>query len=485
MDHEITDQAPHSRLHVVLVPGFAGFDALGQLDYYSGVTPLFDAWTTKHPDARGRVVLHYFDNFPTAAVVTRAARLRAYLAKRIKRGEFAGDDRVVLVGHSTAGLDIRQLLWDLSRNPDEKIPVDSDSRSILEVHAHEILDKIRAVVFLSVPHEGTATAEWVRTYWLARKIVVAELRAAVFGSQWPPVDAIEKLLAGAAGGAAGAELLYAVRDSLAEADAGLWPHDPIRTASAHECASQLALWLRHMASDFNVINDLAPTSERELGTSPAHFDSATRDREKQAWTDLGIDARSYATLGRRPFDFGHLESAPLWDLAKPWTYPDFTRSNLSCSDTDFVYRACYRACAGTAPGPIVPAPLPPPLNERLAAVIAEWNVSEIEAWDSDGIVNTRSMLRPPVGPVVLVPADHMDIVGHYQLVPVRQAEGAQADGRRYHTYDLLKSQSQFGDQTFAEVWDDVLDFAVACVRAPLPAAREAVVTTSSHGASTS
>ena len=31
--------APSARLHVVLVPGFAGFDALGQLEYGAGVTP--------------------------------------------------------------------------------------------------------------------------------------------------------------------------------------------------------------------------------------------------------------------------------------------------------------------------------------------------------------------------------------------------------------------------------------------------------------
>jgi hypothetical protein len=30
------------RLHIVLVPGFGGFDALGQLEHYSGITPLFD-----------------------------------------------------------------------------------------------------------------------------------------------------------------------------------------------------------------------------------------------------------------------------------------------------------------------------------------------------------------------------------------------------------------------------------------------------------
>ena len=88
------------RFHVVLTPGFAGFDALGQLEYYCGITPLFQTGLS------GNQVLHYFDNFPTAAVVTRATRLRSYLAKRIARGEIASRDEVTLVGHSTGGLDM-------------------------------------------------------------------------------------------------------------------------------------------------------------------------------------------------------------------------------------------------------------------------------------------------------------------------------------------------------------------------------------------
>jgi hypothetical protein len=32
--------SPNGRMHVILIPGFAGFDVLGQLEYYAGVTPL-------------------------------------------------------------------------------------------------------------------------------------------------------------------------------------------------------------------------------------------------------------------------------------------------------------------------------------------------------------------------------------------------------------------------------------------------------------
>ena len=92
----------------MLVPGFAGFDALGQLEYYAGVTPQFRAWKKSGANPRApHTVLHYFDNFPTAAVATRARRLRDYLAKRVARGEFLDGDKLALVGHSTGGLDIQ------------------------------------------------------------------------------------------------------------------------------------------------------------------------------------------------------------------------------------------------------------------------------------------------------------------------------------------------------------------------------------------
>ena len=47
----------------------------------------------------------------------------------------------------------------------------------------------------------------------------------------------------------------------------------------------------------------------------------------------------------------------------------------------------------------------------------------------------------------------MDIVGHYQCV--REAE---AGDRTYHTYDLLGSASQFDEQTFRDVWDDIFTY---------------------------
>ena len=159
------------RVHVVLVPGFAGFDALGQVEYYAGVTPQFQAWKETGNKRRERVALHYFDNFPTAAVRTRAARLRSYLTKRITRGEIQPNDSIALVGHSTAGLDIRKLLWDLASNPDCTYPVDGAQSSQGAVSAGDLLEWSGAWFFspfrsgAPISRIGYAHIRWAGSLW--------------------------------------------------------------------------------------------------------------------------------------------------------------------------------------------------------------------------------------------------------------------------------------------------------------------------------
>jgi triacylglycerol esterase/lipase EstA (alpha/beta hydrolase family) len=169
----------YQRYHIVLIPGFGGFDALGQVEYYSGITDLFQRWKQARGRAAKPVVLHYFDNFPTAAVVTRADRLRQYLAKRFARGEILPDDEVALVGHSTGGLDIRQLVCNLDHARADRIYVDGGH----EVSLPDLRRCLRRVVFLSVPHWGTNIADWVHSHPGWRRLVVANIRVAVAGSQ--------------------------------------------------------------------------------------------------------------------------------------------------------------------------------------------------------------------------------------------------------------------------------------------------------------
>ena len=421
------------RRHIVLVPGFAGFDALGQLEYYAGITPLFQT------EAAGNAVLHYFDNLPTAAVVTRATRLETYLARRIARGEISSNDDVILVGHSTGGLDIRWLVWSLHHR-NEPVVVDGGAK----VTAGQILDRLRRVVFLSVPHWGTNIADWVRAHKLWREGVVMKLRAAVEGSQVLILDRLEEWLACAAACLTGAGLLRAVQDALSEANQHNGTPGPVRTAQVQEAASQLALYLRHIASDFRAIDDLTSKPPDGRPESPAHFGSE-REEELRLWRRRHIEVQSYVTLGRRPFPFVPGRPAPVWKLAKPCTYPEVVKDAAMSADTDIVYRASYRACAG---GPF----RQPTHSGKVTRRLPGSPQHGIEVWDDDGIVNTASMLWPE-GENVLVPVDHMDIVGQYHPIPA-----IAGSGRKLQAYDLLKSNSGFSDRTFKQVWREIFDF---------------------------
>ncbi len=437
------------RVHIVLIPGFAGFDALGQLEYYAGVTPQFQLWRKSGDNSRADVALHYFDNFPTAAVRTRAARLRNYLATRLARGEFVRGDSIALVGHSTGGLDIRCLLWELNKSPQQAFPVDGAVDPEHMVTPEDILKLVKRVVFLSVPQWGTNVADWVRSYKLGRQMVVENLRAGFAGSQMPIVDTLEEWIWNYASKTTRMGMVDAVRDVVSESETGS-SRNPTVVATAQEAASEVELWLRHIATDFHAIDDLAVQGDAQ---SPARFGKKQRQEEEEIWKKAGIVTRSYATLGERPFRFKAGEAAPRWDLLNPLTYPETTPRTNPSPNTDVIYRIGYRACAG---GPFAyrnghTAPTAKPFFP------AGQRPRNIEVWDNDGIVNTASMFWPNGKDTLLVHCDHLDIVGHYH--DVRSAD--KDSRRRFQAYDLLKSDSGFNAAGFARVWNDVFDFCIS------------------------
>ena len=436
--------ASTARMQIVLVPGFAGFDALGQLQYYADVTPIFREWVARAADG-AHPVLHYFDNLPTAGVATRAARLRDWLAKRIARGELQRGDEVALVGHSTGGLDIRQLVRELARRPDEKIPVDGAKGAAYTVRARDVLEKVSRIVFLSVPQWGTNLADWLRAHEAARRTLVADLLGAVATKDLPLAERLETWATRNVASWTQSQLFLAVRDALAEMNTSR-AGDPKRVAAAQEARSEVELWLRHIWSDFSAIDDLAYAPHGE-GTTPARFDAKARALEKKAWKKHGIATRSYATVGSRPFHFEHGVPAPAWKLLNPLTWAEPDGSAGAAPDTDLVYRMSYRACAG---GPFV---IPGGGATATARRFESGEQQEIEVWDNDGVVNTASMLWPDGPDTRLVEGDHGDIIGHFRLV-----DAVQPAGRQFHTYDLLGSGSGFGEETFKAVWRDVFEF---------------------------
>jgi hypothetical protein len=83
----------------------------------------------------------------------------------------------------------------------------------------------------------------------------------------------------------------------------------------------------------------------------------------------------------------------------------------------------------------------------------------LAVWDNDGIVNTASMLWPDHENTMLIAADHLDIVGHYALrltIP-----SPDPTGRRYASYDALRSHTHFTPHRFADIWTNIFDFCVS------------------------
>lgn len=174
---------------------------------------------------------------------------------------------------------------------------------------------------------------------------------------------------------------------------------------------------------------------------------------------------SFATLGWRPFSFQPGRPVEQFSLTDQATWPNHDLVVGAGARTDLSYLATYRACAGGPFGYPPTCPTTGYVDTDLDSSLyrpdhlgpdGDWGAGErIEAWDNDGIVNTASMLWPDGAATRLVAGDHGDIIGHYLLRPRSSADDY---GRRYASYDLLKSGTGFTDEDFAQVWDAVFGF---------------------------
>lgn len=436
-----------SRAHIVLVPGFAGFDALGQIQYYAGTTDVFREWLdTSTPQ---NAVLHYFDNLPSGKVKTRAKRLRKFLAKRVTRNDFQRGDSIALVGHSTGGLDIRQLIADLSADPSAPLFVDSHAPareggpSKASTHppitAGQLLAQIERVVFISTPHFGSTLADNIAQRTFAARAAIHFGRVALKLARVVPrfaIDRVNDLVKLDAG--------LAMFDAVREADPRNFRGDASGEADALEAYAQLLLFLSHMVSDFGVIGDLV--TERRVDEMP--------------WPST-IATRSYASVSHRPSK-----------QDEPGT-------------TDAIYRAVYFLATR---GPFRASAASPRPAGFVATPGADWLSTEhalgevaLDDAASDGVVNTRSMYWRHGGPTKLVAADHGDIIGHYRLAPVGpDKDGRPPRGRRHDGYDFFKSGTQFGERTFRHLWQEIFTF---CARGEVSAGKPDVRSDASTGAS--
>lgn len=489
------------------------------MEYYAGTTQAFQTWVRDHTPTRP-VVLHYFNGIPTAGVRTRAALLQRFLVKLMLRRQVLPGEKIALIGHSTGGLDMRQLILELKAKRDERLLVagvedtpkgypggdaerpeqlsagDACPPSSFDIKGSHLLDAISSLVFLSVPQRGTNIANWVLAHSPTWRALISSLRLFVDGidlpgityshriaqrtrrlAGWPnrlrlpsPPTSSEELEAQTQRaeealrrrGLTVPDLLLAVRDALAEVMQKDWD-DALLAADGRSAHADLNLWLSHTYGDYMALHDLACPERTSLArrvnsvldaltltrvprsddvTDVAHRTDAQRAEELALWRDCDIRSRSYATVGRPPFEVRTERLTEL--LAWPAVIGHTLRPN---AHSDAVYRFTYAMCCS---GPFAAA-----MREDRATPWGSTTPRKLEAWENDGIVNTASMLWPHGEETRLIDADHGDIVGHYRPTPIQCGNGG---ARRFYAYDILRSDSQFEGPQFTEVWHDIFSF---------------------------
>jgi pimeloyl-ACP methyl ester carboxylesterase len=123
--------------HVVLVPGFFGFGALGKLNYFDGVS---DALAAEFARRRLTVDIVEVPTLPTASIRHRAASVLETLAEVCR----ADDGPLHVIAHSTGGLDAR-----LAIAPTASLPTSV---------SFTLYERICSLVTISTPHFGTPLA---------------------------------------------------------------------------------------------------------------------------------------------------------------------------------------------------------------------------------------------------------------------------------------------------------------------------------------
>lgn len=139
------------RAEIFLVPGFLGFETLGNLDYFLDVA----GFLQKQLEAQGiEATVHCTETLPAGSLRHRAIKLAQEVAKR----HDPNVDSVHFVGHSTGGVDIRVLL-----SPGSSLDDGRDLEDALgEAYASflDARDKTRSAVGIAAPHHGTPIANY-------------------------------------------------------------------------------------------------------------------------------------------------------------------------------------------------------------------------------------------------------------------------------------------------------------------------------------
>lgn len=306
--------SPNRRVY--LVPGFFGFTNLGDLSYWGHV----HGFLTKRLDAP----IHAVPTPPTASLTVRATALARTIEATAHR-----DDQLILIGHSSGGLDARLLC-----SPGADLGLDVES----------IAARVTSVVTVCTPHGGTPIAGLFAT--MQGRHVLRLLSAAtalILRRRSLPLSLVVRL----------GEVL-----TLADAENGVLDnlYEQLLGSFTDERRGQVRALFESVGTDQSLLEQLRPEAI-DL------FNAATRDRP-------GVRYGCVVTRARRPGLGEALKTAlsPAAQASYAWYVATWTLASRSD-----------------------PARLPTP-DDAQRRLLAQLDATP-DASDNDGMVPTLSQLR--------------------------------------------------------------------------------------------
>lgn len=412
---------------VFLVPGFLGFDRFEDFAYFAErcAMTLRASLAQRVPPGGPEVRVLPVPIPPTAGLATRQRALAKTLVRRaqaVSQTEGLDIAGIHLVGHSTGGVDAQLLTLERPLTPH------GDWRSLDGVDVTWLRDRLRSVISLASPHQGTCLA----VDPLARMLAAGDALH-MLGRTGPALKELLQL---------GAALPGLITDpDLPELLTGV-----LGSAAGRQFITDL--W-----SSRELINDLTP--------------DASVPRYASLGAALPVLRRSFVTVAGVSPSTSHSALDSLRENQRVRT-----RRNVPLAEEappappDALFLLFASLTSGRTTGCGAHGPLRPGAVEALARALRDparvisaspqLLPRQVDAALNDGVVNSARQLIDPADPnelAAVVVADHFDVVGHFDRT-LWVTDPKNGDEKPVNVVSgLLHSGSEFRDNQFFALID--------------------------------